>query len=204
MSRRTVTRPPVPSRGFTLLEILVAVSVLGLMLVLLNQGATFGLRAATTQAAIKDRTGDLEAVDRALRRLVSLADPGIYPEPASLRGTASSLAFTTDLPLPGSGQRQRADVALAVAGGQLRLHWAPHAHVATFAGAPPGDDMVVLDGVERLDLSYSAAGSPSAWASAWNADKLPGLVRIRITFQPGRGRHWPPIVVAPLREPVEE
>lgn len=187
--------------GFTLLEILAALAVFGMVLALLTQGVQFGLRATRLQAAAHDRNGDLAAVDRALRRMVALADPGTYPEPATLHGTAQLLSFTTELPLHGDGQTQRADVTLSAEAGRLLLRWTPHRHAELYGGAPEVQEVVMLDGVERLDLAYWASG---AWVPAWNADKLPALVRIRLVFPPATGRRWPPLVVEPVREPTEE
>ncbi len=187
--------------GFTLLEILAAVAVFGVVLALLTQGVQFGLRAMRLQAEAHDRNGDLAAVDRALRRMVALADPGSYPEPATLHGTAQRLSLTTELPLRSGGQTQRADVTLSAEAGRLLLRWAPHRHAELYGAEPDVQEAVMLDGVERLELAYWAAG---AWVSAWNADKLPVLVRIRLVFPGATGRHWPPLVVEPVREAVEE
>ena len=187
--------------GFTLLEILLAVAVFGTVLALLAQGVQFGLRATRLQAEAHRRNGDLAAVDRALRRMVALADPGTYPEPATLHGTAQRLSLTTGLPLRGDGQTQRADVTLSAEAGRLLLRWAPHRHAERYGGAPEVQQVVMLDGVERLELAYWASGG---WVSAWNADTLPALVRIRLVFPGVTGRHWPPLVIEPLREVAEE
>ncbi len=194
-------RDPPGDAGFTLLEILVALVVVGVVLVLLTQGMQFGLRTTRLQAEFKDRNGDLIVVDHALRRMVALADPGTYPEPASLRGTAQRVAFTTELPLYGDGQTQRADVALSAEAGRLLLRWTPHRHAELYGGEPDTQEVVVLDGVERLELAYWSAGG---WGAAWTADKLPVLVRIRVVFPAGSGRRWPPLIVAPIREALEE
>ncbi len=184
-----------------MLEILAAVAVFGTVLALLTQGVQFGIRAARLQAEAHDRTGDLAAVDHALRRMVALADPGTYPEPATLRGTAQRLSFTTELPLHGGGQAQRADITLSAEAGRLLLRWAPHRHAELYGGMPEVQETVMLDGVERLDLAYWASG---AWLPDWSADKLPALIRIRIVFPGGTGRHWPPLLVGPVREALEE
>jgi general secretion pathway protein J len=187
--------------GFTLLEILVAVSVMGVVLVLLTQAVQFGLRSTRLQANFRDRDGDLIVIDHALRGMIARADPGTYPEPASLRGSAQRMTFTTELPLNGDGQMQRADVALSVEAGRLLLRWTPHRHAELYRGEPDTQDTVMLDGVERLELAYWTSG---AWSSVWNANKLPELVRIRLVFPGGNGRQWPPVVVAPVCEALEE
>lgn len=190
--------------GFTLLELLVGLFVLGLILALLTQGVRFGLQATQLQAKAMDRNGDLHAVDRALRRLIAQADPGVYPEPALLRGTAQDVALVTDLPVSVAGQVQRASLVLLAEGGRLLLRWTPHRHALLSGATPAWQDVVMLDGVERIELAYRSAGATGAWRASWNAEKLPVLVRIRIVFGQGSGRRWPPILVAPVREAIEE
>lgn len=181
-----------------------AVVVLGMVLTLLVQGVQFGIEATRLHAAARERTGDLHAIDRALRRLVALADPGIYPEPATLRGAAGSLSFLTELPLYGPGQTQRADVVLSAVSGQLVLRWAPHRHADLFGAAPAWQTTVLLDGVERIELAYRSAGANGRWSAVWTAEKLPSLIRIGLVFRPGSKRRWPLIVAAPVREAIEE
>ena len=62
--------------GFTLLEIVVALVVLGILLVTLTRGVQFGLAAYDRQDGMVATAGRLEAVDRTLRRLITLLDPG--------------------------------------------------------------------------------------------------------------------------------
>ena len=187
--------------GFTLLEILVALSVLGILLVLLRQGVQFGVRITEMQAEARDRQGDLEAIDRALRRMVALADPGTYPEPPTMRGASRLLTFATELPTGGAGSRQNADVAISAEAGRLLLRWTPRRHVKPFGATPAPEEVVLLTGIDRVEFAYRGEG---AWTSSWRADKLPALIRIAIVFPAGSRRRWPPIVVAPLREAAEE
>ena len=86
--------------------------------------------------------------------------------------------------------------------GQLRLRWLPRRHVELFGGAPPAQETVILDGVDRLELAYR--GGAGRWLSTWTGDGLPSLVRIRIVFGRHSGRQWPMIVAAPVREALEE
>ena len=186
------------------MEILVAVSVLGVLLALLAQGVQFGLQATRLQAEFKRRHDDLEAIDRTLRRLVALADPGTYPEPATLRGDVGRLSWTTEMPLHGDGSAQRADVALLAEDGRLLLRWTPRRHVEPFGAAPPWQQTVMLDGVEQVELAYRARGPAAPWVAAWTAGRLPALIRIRLVFAGAARRSWPPIVAATFREASEE
>ncbi len=199
MSSRDLTRR---ARGFTLLELLVAVAVLGMLLVLLNQGVQFGLRAETMQESANARSGDLEVIDRALRGLIGQADPGHAPGPATLRGRADALSLLTALPGASDGQPLPVEATLLASGGQLLLRWTPYRHVERFGPAPRPQEMVLLSGVSGLQLSYFAPGG-SGWSSNWSAAGLPSLVRVQIAFS-APSRHWPPIVAATRREAVEQ
>jgi prepilin-type N-terminal cleavage/methylation domain-containing protein len=78
--------------GYTLLEMLVALVVFGLLMAGLAQAYRYGLTAlAAGQRAIA-APADLAAVDMALRRMIETAQLD------SLSGGPVSLAFTTSLP----------------------------------------------------------------------------------------------------------
>lgn len=188
--------------GFTLLEVLVALVVLGLVVTGLGQGLRFGLDATARQERIATERGDLDAVDRLLRALVLQIDPGTEREPALLKGDAASVSFTTDLGAAASAlSTSRAEVRLAVEGQRLVLRWQPAIHAVRLAPAPPPGQVSLLDGVQRLDLAYWGATDegPPAWHDAWQARFVPLLVRVRLVFPPGSARRWPDIVAAPAR-----
>ncbi len=189
-----MTRP----RGFTLLELLIAVAVLGMLLVLLNQGVSFGFRAAAMQTREDARQGDLAAVDHALRGMLEQADPGIYPEPATLKGTASVVEMITDIPSPAGDGTMRVAAALLVEGDQLRLRWTPRRHVTPIGPAPRPSELTLLSGVRGLGIEYFGV---TGWQDSWTAQTLPALIRLKLSFQDEK-RHWPTIIAAPQREPV--
>lgn len=187
-----------PDAGFTLLEILVALVVLGFITAGLAQGVRFGLRAWNTQTRIIDERGELDAVDRVVRRLVERMEPGRDKEPARVQGGANALSFTSELPIAAAAVGRQADVAILVSGGRLVLRWTPHTRVQRFGPAPPPAEEELLSGVGRVEFSYW--GPAGAWTNAWTEQQaLPTLVRMRIVFPEGDRRRWPDIVAAPLR-----
>ncbi|MBV9757194.1 MAG: prepilin-type N-terminal cleavage/methylation domain-containing protein [Alphaproteobacteria bacterium] len=193
--------------GFTLLEVLVAVAVLAILVLALNSGTRFGLAAWHAQAQRMARAGDLEPVTRSLRRLIEAADPGTATDPAPIHGAAHSLAFRADLPDPlGVLPVRHADVALGVDRAQhLVLRWTPHPHVTRIGPPPPAHEEVLLEGVERVDLSYWSPGQEgSAWPDSWKRPQPPALVRLRLVFADGDRRHWPDLVTAPMRSQAEQ
>ncbi|MDT7949957.1 MAG: hypothetical protein RQ966_00480 [Acetobacteraceae bacterium] len=184
------------SRGFTLLEALVGVLILGFLVVGLAGGARFGAGAALRQSRSSDRSGDLDAVDRTLRQIVATADPA-----SPLTGTAGTLSFVAALPqAPGANE-----VALGLdARRRLLLRWTPR---------PPGQPLKplaaqqaeLLDGLAGITFSYyapaSAADPVASWRTSWNRPGLPLLIRLRLAFADPAAPAWPDIVLAPQRSP---
>jgi prepilin-type N-terminal cleavage/methylation domain-containing protein len=120
--------------GFTLLEMLVVVVVLGYLMGGLTQGVRSALALWDAQTRRLGETVELDAAARILRTLLS----GIMPSPtagfgpvaasaAELKGTADSLAFVGDLPA-GLGTTQRAHITLELRQGRIVLRWTPHRH----------------------------------------------------------------------------
>jgi general secretion pathway protein J len=180
--------------GFTLLEVLVALVVIGLLIVSLVQGIHFGLLAWDVEARLTGRNDGFSAVDNALRHIVERADPGEEGDAAPFIGSPSELQCITALPGAGSGSNQ---VTLVVdAGHRLVLRWRPYVRAIRLKSAPPVTETKLLSGISRIELSYWQSGS--GWVSTWRSADLPGLVRFRLVFATGEDRHWPDIIAAPM------
>ena len=183
--------------GFTLLEIVVAVTVFAVLLLTLARGTQFGLAAFDRQDRMSSTAGRLEAVDGLLRRLLTELDPGTQVDGSTVTGTPHGLAFRAPLPIGDSPAM--ADLRLSVdAEHRLVLFWLPYRHVIRTGPAPKPEEAVLLDKVERIDVDYWNDG---AWHPRWEDRSPPQLIRIRIVFPDGDPRRWPDIVAAPMREP---
>ena len=191
-------------RGFTLLEILVTLVVLGLLLAGLSQGVRFSLTALGSQTRTLDTRADADAVERILRRMIEQADPGSATVPAQMSGTARTVTFVTNLSAAARTDRPvQAEVALAVdPTHRLVLRWRAWLHAPRLTPAPPPAEDTLLAGVDHLEIAYwgpDDAGSRT-WRDRWSGANLPDLIRIRLIFPTDDARHWPPIVAAPKRQ----
>ena len=189
--------------GFTLLEVVVSLALLGLLALMLGQGVQVGARATAIYHRIVHAQQEVLPVETALRHMIERMDPGLYPQPPAIRGSASALAFTSELPDPATGATMVADIRLQAEGGRLMLWWMPHGRGLPFGAPPAPTGTVLLERVARVEFAYAPKDAGAAWQSDWTSPALPGLVRVRLVPAPG-GRAWPPIVVRPLREPAEE
>ena len=186
--------------GFTLLEIIVALVVLGVLLVTLSQGVRFGFAAWGRQDSALQVGEALQAADRTLRRLVVQLDPGTPRDAGKLVGRPHAMAFTAPLPIGRDGGMEQADISLMIDhDGQLILSWLPHLHVQRLGPAPPPSVVVLLRHVAALQLSYWSNAN-GKWSRQWSEYALPDMVRVRIEFPKHDRRHWPDVVAAPVRE----
>ena len=202
-------RPTVEAQGqggFTLLEILVALTVLGFLLIGLNEGVRAGLGMWSKQTRQIGSMAELDSTARLLRSLLgniplapaAAANPGSPPLAISFSGATGQLAFVGDMPT-GLGSTRRADITVTSRGGRLVLLWAPHRHEQSNT-APVAQETELLGGVVRLEFAYwgtSGADSPTTWLTQWDGPALPQLIRIRMSFGKGDSRHWPDMIVAP-------
>jgi prepilin-type N-terminal cleavage/methylation domain-containing protein len=171
-------------RGFTLLELLVVIVLMGLIMVALTGGVRFASRAWETQTRIIGEQGDLDAVQNVLRQLIASA--------RNMEGDSSSLRFVGVLPRA-LNRGGLFDIELTASGDRLVLYWRPH-FKGTNAPAPPADTELAKN-VAGLRLAYYVADK--AWQPVAKRKGEASLVAIAIS---AGGRDWPPLIVAPMIE----
>ena len=197
--------------GFTLLELLVGIALLGLIATLLLSGVQLGTASRDRIVQTAAELEDLRLVETFLRPRLQQALPyqvaarGDQPRTA-FAGTAISVRF-----LVGSLFRDDArgirDVRIAFerAGdsGKLMAYDAVWTVADDFAIAttviPSGGAHVLVDGVDTATFSYFGASPAHAqprWHREWRATSaLPQLVKLELQAS---GTALPPVIVAPV------
>jgi general secretion pathway protein J len=196
--------------GFTLVELLVAMTLLAFLSIALFGGLRFGARSweavvdssaerdriASTQTFLRDRLGQLT--------LPGPAGLGNFDADGRLDGGPERLEFIAPwLSALSLGGLYRFTLWHEDTGnGRLMLRWQP-AEADPDALEELGDlagERVLLDGVSEFSLSYYGAADEDAepeWFDQWeNPGAPPRLVRVDLAFADAR-RVWPVFVVAP-------
>lgn len=198
---------PAPNRsgeaGFTLLEMLIAITVLGFVLAGLVQATRFGLGAWNFQSRLVEHTATRERVERVLRQLIEQASPPLAADDKPFMGQAHRVILVTRLPeSPRTDPIRRAQIALGVdQDHRLILRWQLHPNAVALKPVPPPQTIVLAEGIDHFDLSYrQSAADGGHWKTDWDDPNLPSLVTMQIVPLNAHDA-WPAIIAAPMMDP---
>jgi general secretion pathway protein J len=199
------------SRGFTLLELLVSMTLLGLILALLFGGLRTGSRVWEAGDRRADDLARIETVHGFLRGQVSALYPlgesplaGDTPL-ATVAGERERLRFVGLLPSHFNvGGFQTIEVGAVARDGKLDLGlaWWPYVPGEPAPEEPDEDSTaVLLEDVAGVAFAYFGAteeGVERAWTEDWlDQPEPPELVRLRVAFPEGDRRYWPELIIRP-------
>lgn len=212
----TAIRPRAPAeQGFTLLELLVAITLLGLLMAALFGGLRLGARVWETGETRLDASARVQVVQDFLRQRLAEALPlgaavlaeGAPPEPL-FAGGLEAVRFASVLPDHLGAGLYLMELALAESEGgeggrNLVLRWQPLDLGApgALAAAEP-QERILLEGIDALEIAYFGSLDPSLppdWWPQWQGqDVLPGLIRVQVRFAAADPRSWPELDVHPM------
>ena len=167
--------------GFTLLELLVSITILGLLLVALSGGVHFAGSAWRAQEEQTRRRGDITAAQTVLRQMLASGQ--------DFEGGPQKLKFVSRMP-SALARGGLFDIELHTGNDGLLISWRPH-----FKGVSANlqhDSAVLLDGVAGLDLTYYSA--QHGWQHTLS-DKTVELIAMKVRVSDGRP--WPALLVSP-------
>lgn len=189
--------------GFTLLELVVAITLMGLVLVVLYSGLRLGLNGWDSGERRAEASNRLRSVQEFLRRQLAQSMTVYQTEANEKRnkivvftGEAVAIEFVAPM-LVHLGQGGLYRVRVETDGGQMRVRWRPYLPGDPTAGEER--EAVLLDGVSDVEWAYFGPErdddqEPPRWRSEWaNQERRPLLVRLNLIL---RGESWPDLVVA--------
>ena len=204
-----MTRPPLPARerGFTLIELIVALGILAMAASLLAAGISGTWFAARDRGA-EMGDGDVAAAQRILRARIEQLTPLTRDDSAipivQADGDQRLFSFVAP-PLDRLGP----DTPQS-----FRLLLTPAGDLVLFSANQLNDRIDVRDrslvgwqptrllsGARELEITYfgPAAHAPGErWQADWvDRPRPPSLVRVRVRFGPGDRRIWPELIIRP-------
>ena len=200
--------------GFTLLELLIAMTLLGMILVLLFGGLRLGMRSWDASQKQVDSLNSVRSLEHFLRRELSLAYPYLWRNVPERRvaflGERNKLSFVAPLPSRvGGGGLYFISVKLELEPGLKRQrivwrHLPVNPQMQDFSGLAETQEMVLatfeLGGVEDIWLTYFGQeneGTAARWLDRWESKtRLPTLIRVQVRLP--NNSQWPEFVVAPM------
>lgn len=193
-------------RGFTLVEVLVATSLLAVGLAITFATLRGASRATARAELIAQRDEQLRAVQGFLRTQVNAALPIAYQfntdtgEANFLLGSADKLEFVALMPgylSRGGPYLQTLEFTEGKQGRKLVFTF----QLLTADGAKDAErePVVLLDGIAEGEFKFrtlAQAGGPGEWRPEWKVSaQLPPLVGLDIRFT-DPARHWPGFVAS--------
>lgn len=192
--------------GFTLLELLVAITLLGLLSMILMGSLRFGLQAWERGMIHSDHVGNGIPAQQFLRRVIEDAYPFFSAnDPTRGRvdfaGSADSLSFLAPAPIAlGGGGRSRLTLSVRRHDGRADLVVRAEPELGGGETSAPSRSRLIAD-ADSVELAYFGKGRSdraAVWHEQWTDQiALPQLVRVRVRFPPGDSRAWPDLVVPP-------
>ena len=196
-------------RGFTLIEIVIAMTLLAVMMSLLYSGLTFALRTWDAADANGRRVADRRLAENFLRREVVEIFPmrwkdtnrvrfAFEGEHDALRFVSTRAAGATLGGLSLVGLRLEKDKDNRTQDLVMRRAMAD-ADVEDFAPLDKAEPALLYAGIDEIALSYFGSGNDftdPVWSDKWEyQNRMPQLIKLRVRDGDG---HWLPDIVMKL------
>ena len=196
----------VRQHGFTLLEMVIGITLLGFLLVLLYGGLRLATRGWEAGTGAVERASAQAAVAGYLRRQLAMAYPLRWKadngeQKIAFEGDAQGMRFAAPIPAhlgPGGIQLLAIEMAEAGEDHPLQMRWrTPEPELRAFEFKTPPEPVMLLDRLEAVEFAYYGAqdkDTEPAWHDEWHSETyVPRLVRIQV--RPKGGDAWPEMYV---------
>lgn len=184
--------------GYSLIELLVVLALLGLISIVMSGGARFGARVWERTGGEVESFEQTRGTQALLRSLLATAvrrplDPST-PE-STFAGDAGHMSFTSALPPSLGGGRAHVTLTAERRGEaiELLIVWRPE------RGSQTEQRRTLLQGARTISFAYASENEGSlTWSEAWSAATgTPALVRIRADVARSGANRWPDLIVRP-------
>lgn len=193
--------------GFTLLELLIAVSLMVALFAMMAGTLGFGVTVWDRGESFANRSTELMIAQRFVRRRLSEALPLTHPgderrRALAFQGKADVVRFVAGtLAHVGDEGPFLVELRSSRGGNGLEFWWRRiQPDLSDFDDNTEGESRVLMADAIEAEFSYFGAndrGNEVEWQSTWEERvELPRLVRVRLRLSPESDRIWPELVVA--------
>ncbi len=192
-------------RGFTLIEVMLAISLVALVMAMAYGGFRAAVRASNTGEVIIEENNRLRVVQQFVRRQLMLAQALDIEEEADgerirFLGDRDRVRFVSPMPgylSYGGPYVQQLSIERGMEGYELVYYY------AMYNGYEPGDieahdGIVLLEGLARGEFHYLGMDPENQevfWADFWEmTDELPMAVAVEIDLEREHGQVWPDLI----------
>ncbi len=196
-----------PDHGFTLVELLLALTLLGLLSAMVFGGLRFGARSWEATAERSEARDRVALTQQFLRRMLTdtpgrqVSGPQVDPTGRELVGTPGRVNFVAAWPhAVSTSTRYRFTLRHdREAGGRLLLDWRPATAAFEAEGEAREGTRVLLEGVAELSFAYFGRleeGTAARWHAHWpDRGRPPERLALDLAFRDATP-DWPQLVVA--------
>jgi general secretion pathway protein J len=185
-------------RGFTLMEMLVVLALMGMIAVILISSLQLG--GHTWQRVMRSAAGTEEIAEaqESLRQLLSSLSPGDNRRRLPLISNGTSLEFSGVAPAASSSGMLRYQVSVSAGSKALEIRSSSEQH-GDLGSLENSRAEALLSHVASLAVQFwfKSETGPGRWVDHWESNKLPRLIRIDLAFEANDKRRWPPLYVEP-------
>ena len=201
------------ARGFTLVELLVAIMLLGMLMAAAWAGITTTTKAARSGEALVDRTNRVRVAQEFIRRQLRNAQALPYQtdsstgETRTFEGDTDVMRFVAPMPgylSHGGSYVQTLELKSARGGGQelVFAHQLLNGYEVDGDRDAEREPVVLIEGIRRGGFEYRGldeTGKLGDWEQEWDeAGSQPVLVRVKFEMDERSGYMWPEIIVPVL------
>lgn len=202
------SKKPARISGFTLVELLLAITLMSILLALTYTGLRAATRSSERGEILLAAGGELRAAHQFMRRQLNQMLPlpfavtdGQEEVRIVFEGDSGRIQYVAPMPgYLGSGGPQVQLVEVVQGDDNNLLIQFSHALLQGFEQARLGDrdPVILLEGVDTAEFEFLGTddeGELTGWSSNWEQmDKLPVAVRLNLELSGELNLHWPEMV----------
>jgi general secretion pathway protein J len=190
------------NRGFTLIEMLVALALMGMIAIILITSLQIGGHTWQRVTRAASSTEDIAQAQEILRQRLG----SLYPDagadssrPSFLLSNGASLQFTGVAPDSSADGVLRYQIAVSVDSGALEMRTWPDRGGRAVDLLNDSRPETLLPHVTSMSVKVwlKADANPGRWVDHWESKEVPPLIRIDVAFDANDKRRWPPLYIEP-------